>query len=187
MYEAVNKGIRLATGDIIGLLHSDDMFYDNDVVANIVDEFLKNDNVDFVYGDGIFVDSGDITKVVRKWIGGQYSRFKVKHGWLPLHPTCYVKRNLLNLPKPYNEKYKIAADTDFLIKLLLRDDIHVNYLHNYIVRMRMGGLSTDSKRRKQMWKEDIEVFLSNGFKHPVVTKLEKMMWKVPQFVKAKFI
>ena len=68
MYEAVNKGLNLATGDIVGLLHSDDMFYDNQVVADIVDEFHKKDNVDFVYGDGLFVNPDDVSKVVRKWI-----------------------------------------------------------------------------------------------------------------------
>lgn len=187
MYEAVNKGLNLATGDVVGLLHSDDMFYDNHVVADIVDDFHKKDNVDFVYGDGLFVNPDDVFNVVRKWIGGRFSTRKVKHGWLPLHPTCYVRRNILNFPKPYNEKYKIAADTDFLIKTLLREDIQVRYLPRYIVRMRMGGLSTDSKRRKQMWKEDMDIFLKNGFKHPLLTKLEKMMWKVPQFIKAKFI
>lgn len=187
MYEAVNKGLNLATGDVVGLLHSDDMFYDNQVVADIVDEFHKKDNVDFVYGDGLFVNPDDVSKVVRKWIGGRYSTRKVKHGWLPLHPTCYVRRKILNFPKPYNEKYKIAADTDFLIKILLRKGILVCYLPRYIVRMRMGGLSTDSKRRKQMWKEDMDIFLLNGFKHPLLTKLEKMMWKIPQFIKAKFI
>ena len=163
MYEAINKGINLASGDIIGLLHSDDIFYDNHVISDIINEFNKHKNVEILYGDGLFVDSRNLNKVVRRWIGGKYSLFRVKHGWLPLHPTCYIKKELFAHPKPYNEHYKIAADTDFLLRLLLRKDINVHYLQRYIVKMRMGGLSTDRKRRKQMWQEDVAIFKSLGF------------------------
>lgn len=183
MYEAINKGIKLATGDVVGLVHSDDFFYDNQVVSHIVKR-LEETGADFLYGNGLFVNADNTDKVIRKWIGGTYRIWKVKHGWLPLHPTCYIRRNIIEKRGLYNETYKIAADSDFLLRYLLGGDITVTYLNEYIVRMRMGGLSTNSEKRKLMWREDIRMYHSHGF-NPTITKIEKMMWKVPQFIRAK--
>lgn len=185
MYEAINKGIRMATGDYIGLVHSDDFLYTNHTISDIVKR-LEETHADFLYGDGLFVNPENTDKVVRKWIGGTYRLWKVRHGWLPLHPTCYIRREVMEKRGLYNESYKIAADSDLLFRYLLCGDITVTYLPEYIVRMRMGGLSTDSTRRKQMWKEDIRMYHSHGV-NATITKIEKMLWKVPQFVKAKFM
>ena len=182
MYEAINKGIRVATGEIIGLLHSDDFFYDNGVIGRIVKR-IKRTHADFLYGDGLFVNPDNTNKVVRNWIGGGYRLWKVRHGWLPLHPTCYIRRDVMMRLGLYNESYKIAADSDLLVRYLLTGGLTVTYLNEYIVRMRMGGLSTDSAKRKKMWEEDIRVYVSHGL-WPTLTKLEKMAWKVPQFVLA---
>lgn len=183
MYEALNKGIRMATGDVIGLVHSDDFLYSPHTVSHIVDR-LKDTHADFLYGDGLFVNPEQTDKVVRKWIGGTYRLWKVRHGWLPLHPTCYIRKDVMERRGLYNESYKIAADSDLLFRYLLGGDITVTYLPEYIVRMRMGGLSTDSARRKQMWKEDIRMYHSHGMS-ATITKIEKMLWKVPQFIRAK--
>lgn len=183
MYEAINKGIRLVTGDVIGLVHSDDFFYDSHVVSRIVEQ-LERTGADFLYGNGLFVNAENTDKVVRKWIGGDYRLWKVRHGWLPLHPTCYIRREVIEKRGLYNETYKIAADSDFLLRYLLGGDITVTYLDEYIVRMRMGGLSTDSEKRKQMWREDIRMYHSHGL-NPTITKIEKMIWKLPQFVRAR--
>lgn len=182
MYEAINKGIRVATGEIIGLLHSDDFFYDNGVIGRIVKR-IKRTHADFLYGDGLFVNPDNTNKVVRNWIGGGYRLWKVRHGWLPLHPTCYIRRDVMMRLGLYNESYKIAADSDLLVRYLLTGGLTVTYLNEYIVRMRMGGLSTDSAKRKKMWEEDIRGYVSHGL-WPTLTKLEKMAWKVPQFVLA---
>ena len=185
MYEAINKGIRMATGDYIGLVHSDDFLYSPHTISDIVKQ-LEATHADFLYGDGLFVNPENTDKVVRKWIGGTYRLWKVRHGWLPLHPTCYIRREVMEKRGLYNESYKIAADSDLLFRYLLGGDITVTYLPEYIVRMRMGGLSTDSARRKQMWKEDIRMYHSHGM-NATITKIEKMLWKVPQFIKAKFM
>ena len=137
MYEAINKGIRVATGDVIGLLHSDDFFYDNGVVSRIV-ERMKITRADFLYGDGLFVDPDNTDKVVRNWIGGSYRLWKVRHGWLPLHPTCYIRREVVNRLGLYNESYKIAADSDLLLRYLITGGLTTTYLGEYIVKMRMG-------------------------------------------------
>lgn len=184
MYEAINKGINIATGDIIGLLHSDDFFYDNHVLSRIA-ERMESTGADFLYGNGLFVNGKDTNKVIRNWIGGTYRIWKVKHGWLPLHTTCYLKKNIILRKGLYNETYKIAADSDFLLRYLLTGDITVTYLNEYILKMRMGGLSTKSDKRKLMWHEDIRIYNSHGL-NPTITKLEKMMWKVPQFITARF-
>lgn len=183
MYEGINKGIRAATGDIIGLLHSDDFLFSTNTISRIVKRFEET-QADFIYGNGLFVDSDNTDKVVRNWMGGKYSKWKVRHGWLPLHPTCYIRKSCMNKWGLYDESYKIAADSDFLFRYLYEADLKVEYLNEYIVRMRMGGLSTDSKRRKMMWEEDIRMYKSHGMP-PTLTKLEKMAWKVPQFISAK--
>lgn len=185
MYEAINKGIQMSTGDYIGLVHSDDFLFSPNVISDIAGR-LKDTHADFLYGDGMFVDSKDTGKMIRKWIGGSYRLWKVRHGWLPLHPTCYIRKEVMQKRGLYNESYKIAADSDLLFRYLLVGDLSVIYLHEYIVRMRMGGMSTDSRKRKQMWQEDIRMYRSHGM-NPTITKIEKMLWKVPQFVKAKIL
>ena len=183
MYEAINKGIKMATGEIVGLLHSDDFLFHPHIISEIVERF-KQTSADIVYGNGLFVDAQGTDKVIRDWRSGNYRRWKVRLGWLPLHPTVYIKRSAIERYGLYNEKYQIAADSDFLVRYLYKADLQVEYLGKYVVRMRMGGLSTDSQKRKAMWKEDVEMFRENGF-WGVPEKILKMCWKVPQFVNAK--
>ena len=185
MYEAINKGIRAATGDIIGLLHSDDTLYDARTLSAIADTF-RITNADLLYADGIYVDAELTEKVIRNWIGGRYKRWKVRLGWLPLHPTCYIRREVMLREGLYDERYKIAADTDLLVRYLYECRLRVEYLRRYVVRMRMGGLSTDHRKRRMMWKEDISIYRTHGFA-AVPTKFLKMAWKVPQFVSARLI
>ncbi|SFG09001.1 glycosyltransferase family 2 protein [Prevotella sp. KH2C16] len=185
MYEALNKGLRFVSGEVVGLVHSDDMLYDTHIISAIVEEFEKT-NADMVYGNGLFVDSKNTSKVIRNWTGGNYYRWKVKIGWLPLHPTCYIKKAVYAEVGDYDEKYKIAADTDFLFRALYGHRLIVHYLNRYIVRMRMGGISTDKAKRKAMWKEDIAIYSSYHFPGTFM-KICKMMWKIPQFISAKFI
>ena len=180
MYEAINKGLRAATGDVVGLVHSDDFLYSPHTVSHVVERFEAT-HADFLYADGLFVKPDDTDHVVRNWIGGSYRLWKVRHGWLPLHPTCYIRRSVMERKGLYNESYKIAADSDLLFRYLLGGDLSVTYLHEYVVRMRMGGLSTDSARRRQMWREDIRMYQSHGM-NATITKIEKMLWKVPQFI-----
>lgn len=186
MYEAINKGIRMATGDVIGLVHSDDFLYDGHVVSDVVKRFEET-GADFVYGDGVFVNANNINKPVRNWIGGAYHKWKVRMGWLPLHPTCYIRRDVMMREGLYDESYKIAADTDLLVRYLYKVNLKVDYMPRRIIRMRMGGLSTDREKRRLMWNEDVRLYKAHGFKLPVLTKIMKMMWKVPQFIEAKFM
>lgn len=185
MYEAINKGVRMATGEIIGLVHSDDFLYDNHVISDVVKKF-KETGADFVYGDGVYVNYLDTQKIVRNWVGGSYYRWKVACGWLPLHPTCYIRRDVMMREGLYDESYKIAADTDLLVRYLYKAHLKVAYMKRKIIRMRMGGLSTNSEKRRLMWNEDIRLYKAHGFWATPV-KIMKMMWKVPQFIEAKFM
>ena len=138
-----------------------------------------------VYADGLFVRSDRPNAVVRNWIGGTYRPWKVRHGWLPLHPTCYIRRDYLTQVGLYDESFKIAADTEWLLRVLLHPNLHIHYLRRYVIRMRMGGLSTDLSQRKLMWSEDLRAFRMHGLS-PRWTKLQKMAWKIPQFISAQF-
>lgn len=185
MYEGLNKGLRLATGDIIGLVHSDDFLYSKESIAHIVQKFEET-GADLVYGNGLFVDAEDTRKVVRNWISGSYSKGKMRRGWLPLHPTVYIRKECIDRLGLYDESFKIAADSDFLVRYMYEGNLKIAYLDEYIVRMRMGGLSTDPEKMKQKWAEDLRMYRSHGFS-PYLTLGMKILSKVPQFVSAKFM
>ena len=178
MYEAINKGIQAATGEVIGLLHSDDILFDTHVLSDLAACFDRT-KADIVYGNGLFVDAHQTDRVVRNWVSGAFHPWKVRCGWLPLHPTVYIRREVMEKVGAYDEHYKIAADTDYLLRCLYEMHLRVVYLDRYVVRMRMGGLSTNKARRRQMWREDVEIYRRHGFPG-VLLKLLKMAWKVPQ-------
>ncbi len=158
MYDAINKGLSLATGDIVGLMHSDDVFYDASVISKVVNAFIKAPNTDAVYGDGIYVTNDEQQKIVRNRIGGDYDYKRLKSGWLPLHPTVYIKKSVIDKYGNYNLDFKIASDTEFLLRYLFKYKINVTYLNTYIVKMRMGGLSTNYKRAFEVLIEDYNIY-----------------------------
>ena len=183
MYEAINKGIRMATGDIIALCHSDDQLYDEHTVEKVVRTFEQHPEADIVYADGIYVNEHG--KAVRIWKGGQIRRWKLNCGWLPLHTTFYIRKSVFDKYGLYDESYKIAADTKMLMTLLYKERVKTTYLNQFVVRMLMGGNSTAMNRQQEMWQEDIRVFNELGFQCPRFMKLMKMAWKPMQFLKAK--
>lgn len=162
MYDALNKGLGLATGDIVGLMHSDDEFYDARVVSQIVAAFDNNPQTDGLYGDGIYVSNDEKERLIRNRIGGAYSIEKVKSGWLPLHPTVYLKKAIIDTYGFYNLDFKIASDTEWLLRYLYKHKIKMTYLNSYIVKMRMGGLSTSYKRAFEVLQEDYNIYKYHG-------------------------
>lgn len=183
MYQGINKGMCRATGDIIGLLHSDDTFYADNTISHIVERFNET-NSELVYGNGLFVDNTNPNKVIRNWISGEYRKSKIKNGWLPLHPTVYIRKKNIEEIGYYDENFKIAADSDFLVRYLYENDLNVSYLNEYIVRMRMGGASTSLDKTILKWKEDAKLYSSHGF-NPCLTLPLKVLSKVPQFIRAR--
>ena len=162
MYDAINKGLAIATGDIVGLMHSDDEFYDNKAIAKIVSAFQKSNDIEGVYGDGIYVSNDAEEKLIRNRIGGEYSLKKIENGWLPLHPTVYIKRALIETFGDYDLQFKIASDTEFLLRYLYKYKIKMGYVNSYTVKMRMGGLSTTSSRALEVLKEDYKIYKFHG-------------------------
>jgi glycosyltransferase involved in cell wall biosynthesis len=158
MYDAINKGLHLATGDILGLMHSDDVFYDTTVVSKIVTAFEKSPDTDGIYGNGIYISNDAEERIVRNRIGEEYNFEKLKSGWLPLHPTVYLKKSIIEKYGVYNLDFKIASDTEFLLRYLFKHKIKMSYLNEYIVKMRMGGLSTSYKGALEVLREDYAIY-----------------------------
>jgi glycosyltransferase len=144
--DAFNKGLARATGEIVGFLHSDDFFADENVLALIASVFQK-DKCDLVYGDLDYVSGTDPAKIVRHWRSGTFSQKALKFGWMPPHPTVFVTRDLLNRTGKFNCNYKISCDYDWLMKCLTKDRIKVSYIPKTLVKMRLGGISNGSFRR----------------------------------------
>jgi glycosyltransferase involved in cell wall biosynthesis len=182
MYDAINKGLSLATGDIVGLMHSDDVFYDKAVVSKIVKAFQNGSDIDALYGNGIYVTNDNEQKTVRNRIGGEYNYKRLKTGWLPLHPTVYIKKSIIEKYGNYDLNFKIASDTEFLLRYLFRYKIKIAYLNVYIVKMRMGGLSTDHKRFFQVLTEDYKIYKYHKL-HPVQAVFLKKFSALLQYLK----
>ncbi|MFI3249012.1 MAG: glycosyltransferase family 2 protein [Rikenellaceae bacterium] len=185
MYEAINKGIRAASGDIIGLLHSDDTFYSPDAITKVVRE-MESEQADMLYANGLFVAEDNHDKIIRNWISGAYEMSNIPNGWLPLHPTVYIRRECFTQKGVYDESYKIAADSDLLVRYMYNNDLKITYLDDYLVKMRMGGLSTDPQKIKQKWREDIRMYRSHGL-NPYWALGGKILSKIPQFISAKLL
>jgi len=184
-YEALNKGVRLATGDIVGWLHSDDVYFSDDVVAEVVRQFEETD-CELLYADGIYVSAENPDWVIRSWISGRFTDRKMAHGWLPLHTTVFVRRELFERYSYYSEQYTISGDTFWLLRLMYRTGIRVHYLPRYVVRMSYGGLSTSLSSALHHWREDLGIYKQIGMP-PRLTLLKKVLRKVPQFLMAPFV
>ena len=174
MYDAINKGLRMATGDVIGLMHSDDEFYDDQVINRIADRFDKESNIDGIYGDGIYISNKD-ERLIRNRIGGKFSIKRIKKGWLPLHPTVYLKKSVIDKNGLYNLDFKIASDTEFLLRYLYKHKIKMSYINSYLVKMRMGGMSTSLKSAFEVLREDYTIYKFHGLAAGIVVFSKKMI------------
>ncbi|MDR0560168.1 MAG: glycosyltransferase [Prevotellaceae bacterium] len=179
LYNALNKGIRLATGDAVGVLHSDDVFYSCDAVSAIADAFLRH-NPDMVYGDGIYVNPRS-RRIVRNWVSGDFSPDKIRNGWLPLHTTVYIRRSLAERYGLYDESYRIAADSEFLLRYMLNPDINIYRLNRYIVSMGTGGVSTRLSKSIIKWREDFRSYKRHSI-NPYIALPQKILSKLKQFI-----
>jgi len=180
IYDGLNKGISLATGDVVGFLHSDDLFADTDVVAKIAAAFEKSGSQS-VYGDLIYVSKSDTSKVVRYWKSGAYTPAKLRRGWMPPHPTFYVKREVYEKHGGFDTSFRIAADYDSILRFLGREGISTHYLPEVLIKMRIGGESNKSLANMlQKSREDLRAMKLNGVGH-FGSLLMKNASKIPQF------
>ena len=186
MYNAINKGISMATGDIIGILNSDDMFASNDVIDAIVTCFNEY-KLDAVYGDLVYVNKKNTNKVIRLWKGFTYSRFRFNYGWMPAHPTFYIRRELIGDSGGYESHYFTAADYEFMARYLYRYRISARYLPKLFIKMRVGGQSNITiKSRLRANRRDYLAMKKNRIPFPFLASLLKPIIKLHQFYYSLF-
>tara|TARA_Y100001934_G_C12360461_1_gene780390 strand:- start:40 stop:846 length:807 start_codon:yes stop_codon:yes gene_type:complete len=145
MYDALNKGISYATGSVIGFLHADDIFAHNKAISLIANRFI-DPCVDVVYSDLDYVRKGGLNSVVRHWEAGVFSNKKLKNGWMPPHPTLYVRNRIYKKIGVFNLDYNIAADYDLMLRILNNNKINIQYIPEVLVNMSIGGVSNNSLR-----------------------------------------
>jgi len=183
LYDALNKGINMATGDVIGLIHSDD-FYTNESVISKYAETFKNTNADAVYSDLYYVDKNNTDKIIRTWKSGEYSENAFLFGWMPPHPTFFVKKNIYQQYGAFNPEFKSAADYELMLRFIFKHRIKLAYLPVFTVKMRVGGKSNISlKNRLFANAEDRKAWQVNGLKPYFFTLYLKPLRKIFQFIK----
>jgi glycosyltransferase involved in cell wall biosynthesis len=178
IYDALNKGIKYANGDIIGILHSDDQFSSDNVFAQVADRFNKT-NCDGVYGNLNFIKNG---KIVRRWRSKKFSQFLLNNGWMPPHPTLFLKKEVFEKHGLYDIDFNIAADYDFILRIFKDGALKFEYLPITITNMSIGGVSTSGFRnliRKSF--EDYKVLKKNNMKYPLLILFRKIVGKISQF------
>jgi glycosyltransferase len=180
LYDALNKGIKLASGDIIGFLHSDDVFANNHVIYDLVGTF-KSSEIDAVYGDLEYVASENLKKVIRYWKSKKFVYAELKKGWMPPHPTFFMKADNYDVLGGFDLKYKISADYDHLLRCLLTKEFNVCYLPFVITKMRLGGVSNRGiKNLALKMIEDASIMQRHGIS-PLTGLLGKNFSKLIQF------
>jgi glycosyltransferase len=181
MYDAINKGMEMATGDIIGILNSDDMLASEDVIDVIVETF-KEKKVDSIYGDLEYVDPTETDKIYRIWKGKPYRRSLFKTGWMPAHPTFYFKRDLLQKYGGYETHYFSAADYEFMARYLYKFKISAWYIPKLIVKMRRGGQSNSNIRmRLRANRRDYLAMKRNNIPFAFIVSILKPLSKLHQY------
>ena len=182
IYDAMNKGIALATGDIIGILNSDDEYATNNVLELVADTFIKN-NTDSVYGDLVYVKPDDTNRILRYWSAGAYKKGSFKYGWMPPHPSFFIKKSIYNSLGLFNLNLKSASDYELMLRFIHINNISIRYIAQVLVKMRAGGNSNaNAKARVNAWKEDSMAWQINQLKLPFYTLLLKKLRKLPQYI-----
>ena len=182
IYDALNKGIQMASGDVIGILHSDDFYTSNAVIQNIATRFEK-EKCDALYGDLLYVSKDNTNKIIRKWRAGELTSNSFLFGWMPPHPTFFVKKEVYEKHKAFNLDFKTSADYELMLRLLYKHKIKTAYLPEYLVKMRMGGQSNvTTKNRIIANLEDRKAWEVNGLKPYFFTLFLKPLRKISQFL-----
>jgi glycosyltransferase involved in cell wall biosynthesis len=183
LYDAMNKGIAQATGDIIGILNSDDLYQDQNVLTDVMDEFKKHPDIDMLYGDLVYVKEEDTNTIVRNWKSKDYYPAFFEDGNVPPHPSLFIKNKVYKDVGLFNLNYKLAADYEFMLrafKLYNYKPLHINRL---MVRMRLGGATNKSavniingnREIMRAWKD-------NGLKVPILLMSKRFFKRIVQFI-----
>ncbi len=182
IYDAMNKGIKKATGDIVGILNSDDFFTSNDVIEKMISSF--DNNIDAVYGDIHFIHSDNPQKCVRYYSSKMFRPFWLRFGFMPAHPSFYARRSVFDKVGLYSTDYKIASDYDMMVRMFIKHNIVAKYLNYDFVTMRLGGLSTKSiKSRLILINEDVKACRENNVYTNKIFICLKFLYKIFEYKK----
>ena len=180
LYDAMNKGFQMATGDMVGIINSDDLLAEATAIEKVIDCFEGHKDIDCVYADLYYVSQYDTSKIVRHWITGKQRSFS--KGWHPAHPTFYVKREIYSKYGLFDLDFKFAADFELMLRLVEKEHIRLFYLPEPLVRMRLGG--TTSKNLTNIRKGNIEclnAFRKNGIPVSVLYPFYRLLPKLKQY------
>lgn len=181
IYDAMNKGIQHSSGDIIGILNSDDFYVDPGVISGIVRNMV-DEHTDTLYADLVYVHPVQTHKIIRTWIAGNFDQRKFLFGWMPPHPTFFVRRKVYEQHGVFNTQLRSAADYELMLRFLYKADVSVSYLPRVIVRMRAGGMSNATFRNRiKANREDREAWRVNQLQPYFYTTLLKPIRKLTQF------
>lgn len=182
IYKALNEGIKLSSGNIVGILHSDDFYKNNKILSFIIKTFQKT-GADIIYGDLLYLTRKKPHKILRYWKAGKFVEKKLSNGWMPPHPTVFVKKNIFYKIGKYNTKYKISSDYDFLLRAMKVKGLKKVYIPKVLVNMRIGGKSNKSlKNIINKSKEDYKIIKRNKV-GGLITLLSKNLSKINQFLR----
>lgn len=180
LYDAMNKGFLMATGDIIGIINSDDLLAEPTAIAKVMETFAEHPETDAVYADLYYVAQNDTSKIIRHWVSGKQRSFR--YGWHPAHPTFYVKREAYQKYGLFDLNFKFAADFELMLRLIEKYHIKLTYLPEPLVRMRLGG--TTSRSFANIKKGNIEcmkAFQKNDIKISFLYPLFRLLPKLKQY------
>jgi glycosyltransferase len=179
IYDALNKGIRIASGDIIGFLHADDLYMSDNILQMVADCFEKY-KVDSCYGDLLYVHKNDTSRVIRYWKSCPFKLSLLKQGWMPPHPTFFVRREVYERLGLFNTTFRIAADYELMVRFLGKNGITTRFIPEVLLKMRVGGASNRSiKNIIAKSSEDYRIMRMHGI-GGIVTLLRKNLSKTPQ-------
>lgn len=176
LYDAMNKGIGMATGDVIGILNSDDFFEDSEVVRTVMQAFEDNLSVDVVFGDVVFVAPSDLRSIIRFYQAGHFRPWKLRFGWMPPHPATFVRRSVYAQFGGYRLDMKISADFEMFVRWLVKHKLRYCWIDKVIVRMRSGGASTAGLKSSLILNTEI---VRSCRENGLYTNLAFVLTKVP--------
>lgn len=188
LYDAMNHGIGHATGDVVGILNSDDLYCDNEVLATIADTFAQDQDLQCIYGNLVFVNAEDIYKVERHWVGSQYKKGMFRKGWAPAHPSFYAKRACFEKYGAFKTDFEVSADFELMLRFIGRFELKNLYVPRNFVRMRMGGESTGSIKKILLGNKNVRrAFRENGFNVGRFYTVRRLAPKAMQMVKIRMM
>ncbi len=183
IYDAMNKGIKKATGDVIGILNSDDLYFNENIIELVANKFIDDGALDVLYGDLVYVEKNDISIVVRKWVSCEYRTNFFESGNVPPHPSLFLKRKVYSLVGLFNLDYKLASDYEFMLRVFKMHSFKIKYINNFLVKMRLGGAT--NKNITNIYLGNIEIlkaWKNNALTIPILLIPKRIFKRLSQYI-----